>query len=168
MKRASCHGAAPRWHHASTTPASLLIALACHAAAWHAACHHQYKPLGAAPRIRGTPTLRAWRPRQRAAAAQLPSNRPLGAFHSSLNSGICVFVSTMCSKRRLSKSGKFCRFVPDTRLGTNRDAAVRPLRAGPGGNAAHGLGAALSSNASSNRQRAEEQHVPRCSVVRRR
>ena len=34
------------------------------------------------------------------------------------------------SKRRLSKSGKFCRFVPDPRVGTDADSAIRPLRPG--------------------------------------
>ena len=76
--------------------------------------------------------------------------------------------SAACSSPRSVESGKKCRFVPDMRLCTDRDAAVRPLR--PIDAAFHAarharwnslLGALIG-------ERAEEQLVPKVSVESRR
>ena len=66
------------------------------------------------------------------------------------------------------KSGNRCRYCPRRRSCTSRDTAVRPLRAGPAQNASCCSAAAFSANPMSNRQRAEEQQVHKCSIVRKR
>ena len=73
-----------------------------------------------------------------------------------------------CSKRRKSESGKSSRFFPRSRVGTDRGQTVHPLRAADGLNASDGHGLAFSPRATPIGRRAEEQHVPKCSGVRRR
>jgi len=73
-----------------------------------------------------------------------------------------------CSKRRKSESGKSSRFLPRQRVGTDRGQTVHPLRAADGLNASDGHGLAFSPRATPIGRRAEEQHVPKCSGVRRR
>ena len=59
-------------------------------------------------------------------------------------------------------------FLPRQRVGTDRGQTVHPLRAADGLNASDGHGLAFSPRATPIGRRAEEQHVPKCSVVRRR
>ena len=63
---------------------------------------------------------------------------------------------------------RFVSAFPRRRSCTSRDTAVRPLRTGPAQNASCRSAAAFSANPMSNRQRAEEKQVHKCSIVRRR
>ncbi len=72
------------------------------------------------------------------------------------------------SKRRKSESGKSSRFLPRHRFGTDRGWAVHTLLDMCSVCGAHVYGQQHTPNPLSNRQRAEEQHVPKCSGVRRR
>ena len=75
---------------------------------------------------------------------------------------------TACPKCRCSRSGKFCRFVPDAHCGTNRDAAVHPLRPGDGACPRHRYCRGHATGAVSNRRRVEEQEVQKCTAQRKR
>ena len=71
------------------------------------------------------------------------------------------------SSPRSVESEKTCRFFSDTRFGTNRDAAVRPLCLINSVCASDDQWLAHTPTAVTKLERAEEQHVPQFSVVRR-